>query len=190
MIRRSKVFHGTPLLSNRCYTRLIEVSILVGTARERNGAATENRLSGTGCAPNLSHMHGPNAMRSLFPPATIDTGIEMSHQSIQHIKHALRKHRALALLALTHLILQFSHKPYNKASIRFFQLSGQVFLTFFYWKEDPPCLPGIGLSGLTTIYGVSSWRTILPAGLTFSVFKLQGCREAIAHISRRPLPAT
>jgi hypothetical protein len=110
MVRRSKVFHEHLLLSNRCYTRLTEVSILVGTARERNGAATESHLSGTGCAPNLSHMHGPDAMRGLFPPATIDTGIEMGHQPIQHIQHALWKHRTLALLALTHLLLQFSHR--------------------------------------------------------------------------------
>ena len=102
------------------------------------GASTESHLSGTGCAPNLSHMHGPDAMRGLFPPATINAGIKMGHQPIQHIEYALRKHRTLALLALTHLILQFSHELYNKASVRFFQLSGQVFLTFFLGKKNRP----------------------------------------------------
>ena len=80
------------LLSKRCYTRLIEVSILGGTAKERNGHATGSHLSGTGCAPNLSCMHGPDTMRGVFTPAAIDTGIEMGHQPIQHIKHTLRKH--------------------------------------------------------------------------------------------------
>ena len=80
------------LLSKRCYTRLIEVSILVGTAKERNGHATGSHLSGTGCAPNLGHMHGPDTMCSLFPPTAIDTSIEMGYQPIQHIKHTLRKH--------------------------------------------------------------------------------------------------
>lgn len=128
------------LLSKRCYTRLIEVSILVGTARERNGHATGSHLSGTGCAPNLSCMHGPDTMRGIFPPAAIDTGIEMGHQSIQHIKHTLRKHRTLALLALTHLILQFSHGLHIIRHRSCFSSFLVKFFDFFY-RERRTALP-------------------------------------------------
>jgi len=152
------------LLSRRCYTRLIEVSILVGTAKERNGHATGSHLSGTGCAPNLSCMHGPDTMRGVFPPAAIDTGIEMGHQPIQHIQHTLRKHRTLALLALTHLILQFSHSPYIIRHGFCFSSFLVKFFDFFIGKEELSCLPGLGLSGLTTICGVLSCGTTLPAG--------------------------
>jgi hypothetical protein len=146
---RSSIEHL--LLSKQCYTHLIEVSTMKGTARERNGHATGNHLSGTGCAPNLSHMHGPDTMRGLFPPAAIDTGIEMGHQSIQHIKHTLRKHRALTLLALTHLILQFSHGLYIIRHGSWFSSFPVKFFDFFIGKEELPCLPCLGLSRLTAI---------------------------------------
>lgn len=63
-----------------------------------------------GNALDLSRMHGLDAMLGLFPPAAVGAGVEMGHQTIQHIKHTLRKHRAFTLLALTHLILQCSQK--------------------------------------------------------------------------------
>lgn len=125
---RSSIEHL--LLSKRCYTRLFEVSILVGTAKGINGATTGSRLSGTGCAANFSRMHGSDAMLGLFPPAAVGAGVEMGHQPIQHIEHALRKHRTLALLALTHLnppIFFTRRSIHNKAPIRFFQRSGQFF---------------------------------------------------------------
>jgi len=83
-------------------------------------------------------MHGPDAMRSLFPPAAIDTGIEMGHQSIQHIKHALRKHRALALLALTHLILQFSQLSYIVRHGSGFSSFPVKFFDFLSGKKNRP----------------------------------------------------
>ena len=79
-----------------------------------NGAATGSRLSGTGYAPNLGGMvHRLDAMLGLFPPAAIGAGVEMGHQPIQHIEHALGKHRTLTLLALTHLIPPMITEAYH-----------------------------------------------------------------------------
>jgi hypothetical protein len=95
-------------------------------------------------------------MRGIFTPAAIDTGIEMGHQPIQHIKHTLRKHRTLALLALTHLILQFSHSLYIIRHRSGFSSFPVKFFDFFY-LERRTALPSMPrLSGLTTICRIPS----------------------------------
>ena len=122
------------------------MSILVGTARERNGPATRSHLSGMGCAPNLSRMHGPDAILGLFPPTAIGAGVEMGHQSIQHIKHAFRKHRTLALLALTHLVLQFFAGVKHIRSRPDISSLADKFFAFFLGKKDQSAFQGLGLS--------------------------------------------
>jgi len=109
---------------------------LVETAREMNGQPAGNRLSGVRYAADLGHMHGLNTMLRLFSPAAVSAGVKMGYQSIQHVEYAFRKHRTLALFALTHRSSFSIRASSYKAPIRFFQRAKQVFCRFKAGKRS------------------------------------------------------
>ena len=111
-----------------------------------NEQATGSRLSGTDSA-DFGRMHGPDAMLGLFPPTAIGAGVEMGHQPVQHIKHALRKHRTLALLTLTHLVLQLYARIKHIRLRHAISSHAGKFFAFFLDKKDQSVFPGLGLSG-------------------------------------------
>src|SRR6266496_6673526 len=95
------------------------------------GQRAVGRLSGMNGAADLRHMHGLYTMLRFFSPAAVGTGVEMGHQTIQHVEHAFRKHRTLTLFALTHPNPPIAKAIlHHKASSRLFQGSCQVFLSF------------------------------------------------------------